>query len=771
VVYIHGINNKPIASVLKCQWDTALFGSEMGDCTRMAYWVDRDRYPEPVRASCASSDATVTEDDQAVTANILALTAGAPPIDGAAREAEAMARELQALAGGDAARQRILESIAAQTSAAAQRASREAGVVAAAGLASPGRASARLLPFGEATRRMLTRLLTRSFLRDVNDFLFDEAKRERMTQSLWDRLRGGGEPFVVIAHSQGSMIAYELLRSLPAEACDVALFVTIGSPLGLTEVQDHFRLGGPLTTPACVQRWVNIADRLDPVAADPTLAGEYKANAAGILVEDINDLALNLDSPRDPHSGTGYLRSAAVRDVVHDLLGNAFAQALGGSVVSRDVAARGEDAEAEALHDVLIQLTDVESDGTPRALSEVADQLVEQLRQLATARTIPEAFEEPDRMRRFVQARLTRAEIEALRTLSAELHVKQVWANATKRALVHRSAGTVQARPANLGYDATGRDIGWAVIDTGIDARHPHFAPHNTVRAQWDCLKSGPPRLLAGDENGHGTHVAGIIAGGTEGLTVDGKSTRLSGMAPQASLYSFRTLDKRGEGSDASIIKALDKIAAINEDASALVIHGINLSLGSSFDPRIYGCGHTPLCQELRRLWRQGVLVVVAAGNEGFAELSTAGGTVSANMDLSIGDPANLEEAIAVVSVHKSNPHTFGISYFSSRGPTADGRRKPDVVAPGEKILSAMANARPDDPKRADGWYVEMSGTSMAAPHVSGVLAAFLSARREFIGEPDRVKRILLSACTDLERDPNMQGAGLINLVKMLLQS
>ena len=173
----------------------------------------------------------------------------------------------------------------------------------------------------------------------------------------------------------------------------------------------------------------------------------------------------------------------------------------------------------------------------------------------------------------------------------------------------------------------------------------------------------------------------------------------------------------------------------------------MNLSLGGSFDPSVFGCGHTPLCQELRRLWRQGVVGLLAAGNEGYAVLAAADGEIQANLDLSIGDPANLEEAIAVGSVHKTNPHTYGISYFSSRGPTADGRRKPDVVAPGEKILSARhdwrgrrRNGRP----RSSDLYVEMSGTSMAAPHVSGLLAAFLSLRREFIGYPDRVKAILL---------------------------
>jgi len=80
---------------------------------------------------------------------------------------------------------------------------------------------------------------------------------------------------------------------------------------------------------------------------------------------------------------------------------------------------------------------------------------------------------------------------------------------------------------------------------------------------------------------------------------------------------------------------------------------------------------------------------VLAAGNEGYAVLKSEEGDIQSNIDLSIGDPANLDEAIAVGSVHKTNPHTYGISYFSSRGPTADGRKKPDVVAPGEKIISA----------------------------------------------------------------------------------
>jgi subtilisin family serine protease len=203
----------------------------------------------------------------------------------------------------------------------------------------------------------------------------------------------------------------------------------------------------------------------------------------------------------------------------------------------------------------------------------------------------------------------------------------------------------------------------------------------------------------------------------------------------------------------------------------------VNLSLGGPFDIEAFGCGHSPLCDELRRLWQQGVLVVLAAGNAGHARILSVNGNdeneeLDANLALSIEDPANLEEAIAVGSVHRTKPHTYGISFFSSRGPTADGRQKPDCVAPGEQILSCRfdwVEGTKQKPASIDDLFVAFDGTSMAAPHVSGLLAAFLSQRREFIGQPERLKRILLDNCTDLGRDRAMQGAGMPNLVRMLV--
>ena len=98
----------------------------------------------------------------------------------------------------------------------------------------------------------MTRNLTRLLLRDVNDFLFDPVRRDAMERSLLDRLDAGGGPFVVVAHSQGTMVAYDVLRRLSRKQIEVPLFLTIGSPLGLTEVQDVIRqwTGGGLPFPA-----------------------------------------------------------------------------------------------------------------------------------------------------------------------------------------------------------------------------------------------------------------------------------------------------------------------------------------------------------------------------------------------------------------------------------------------------------------------------------------------------------------------------------------
>jgi subtilisin family serine protease len=103
-------------------------------------------------------------------------------------------------------------------------------------------------------------------------------------------------------------------------------------------------------------------------------------------------------------------------------------------------------------------------------------------------------------------------------------------------------------------------------------------------------------------------------------------------------------------------------------------------------------------------------------------------------------------------------PHNYGVSYFSSRGPTGDGRRKPDLVAPGERIDSCAL----------DNYFGTMDGTSMAAPHVSGAAALLLARHRELIGRPRQVKEILCATATDLKREPRFQGAGLVDVLRAI---
>jgi subtilisin family serine protease len=741
VIYIHGIGNKPEASILKCQWDRALFGAEMGDRTRLAYWVDRERYPSPEDGTCADGERLRPPEPEW------------PDIGGASIKSS---REDAALRPAD---QRRLDAIAGK-------------MLAATAPPKAGDKRAKVLPF-KPVRAIVTRLITRLFLHDVRDFLFDADRRARMEDTLRRRIAAGGGPFIVVAHSQGSMIAYDVLRALKAEEADVRLFLTIGSPLGMDEVQDVLKdIGGPLRVPECVTRWVNIAERLDPVALDPELKGEFARNGRGVQVEDVD--VRNPDWQTNPHSSTGYLATEAARTVVREVAGSAFTQVIARAVIVRDLVRDLENGHAEQRFPTLIQIDIPEGDTDDGSIDDRRTRLRERIEQLGKQRDAPAELLRLQVMRRFVSADLTREDVETLRTEFKQLQIQRIWKNLSKRALIAQSSGTVQARPAHLGYGARGKGITWAVLDTGIAAQHPHFRRadgKNAVIEQWDCTHPGDPVLhKAGqksfdtlDRNGHGTHVAGIIAGGITG-------SEYLGMAPEARLIGFKVLKDSGEGEDAFVIKALDKVAEINDKAGRLVIHGLNLSLGGAFDPMSYNCGHTPLCQELRRLWNQGVVVCVAAGNEGYAVIEGEDGPIQSNMDLSIGDPANLEEGITVGSVHKLNPHTYGISYFSSRGPTADGRMKPDLVAPGERILSAAHTAAPNATAEKE-LYVEMSGTSQATPHVSGLLAGFLSVRTEFVGYPNRVKKILLGNCTDLERDPYIQGRGMPNLVKMLLNT
>ena len=370
-----------------------------------------------------------------------------------------------------------------------------------------------------------------------------------------------------------------------------------------------------------------------------------------------------------------------------------------------------------------------------------------------------------------------------------------------------RSISTIKADAARRYYDSLGEGITWAVLSSGIDVDHPHFRTHNTLRGEVarlhrDFTQSGAVKRgdALKDAFGHGTHVAGIIAGGLPNDLPDSRirvfesfrpsvseepvprplpvgAELLSGMAPQCKLVSLKVLDDKGDGSSSTVTRALQYIRRdINGNGRLLRIQGVNISLGYEPDVREFACGQSPICVEVDQLVRSGVVIVVASGNTGYGSLTALARQTNIGFTMTINDPGNAELGITVGSTHRDQPHRYGVSYFSSKGPTLDGRDKPDLVAPGERIASCCAGRYRNwlvekngaEFSASDAVYAEDSGTSQAAAHVSGAIAAFLSVHREFIGRPDEVKRIFLESATSLGRRTEFQGHGLIDLMRAL---
>lgn len=353
------------------------------------------------------------------------------------------------------------------------------------------------------------------------------------------------------------------------------------------------------------------------------------------------------------------------------------------------------------------------------------------------------------------------------------------------------SIRTVKADAAQISFGASGKDIVWAVLDSGIDKDHPHFTDYKNLELEKPLesrsFVSGP---WDQDPFGHGTHVAGIIAGAApagraQNAAVESTDqqggddyhlqdvTGIKGMAPKCKLLILRVLDDNGVGDEIALIDAVEYIQKLNDYGRNVIVHGVNISAGFWSDPKWYACGQTPLCVEIDRLVRSGVVVVAASGNTGDVITVITENTVRhAGQTMSINDPGNAALAITVGSTHREKPHVYGVSYFSSKGPTSDGRRKPEVLAPGEKIISCASSQRYANGlgalAAASFQYVEDTGTSMAAPHVSGIIAAFLSIRREYIGRTAEIRSLIASSATDLGRDPNGQGSGLVDLMRLI---
>ena len=259
----------------------------------------------------------------------------------------------------------------------------------------------------------------------------------------------------------------------------------------------------------------------------------------------------------------------------------------------------------------------------------------------------------------------------------------------------------------------------------------------------------------------HGTHVAGIIgADWQERNTVTGNfDVRLQGVCPDIRLYDFRVLGSDRGDSEFAVSAALQFVRYYNEALGFQRIHGVNMSLAIRHNVRNYACGQTPVCKQAEALVANGVVVVAAAGNRGYLQYQLADQSVYEGYAASsITDPGNADGVITVGATHRSAPHTYGVSFFSSRGPTGDGRLKPDLLAPGEKITSCVGLDRDD----------AMDGTSMAAPHVSGAAALLMARHEELKGNAPRIKEILCGTATDLERERQFQGCGMVDVLRAI---
>ena len=304
--------------------------------------------------------------------------------------------------------------------------------------------------------------------------------------------------------------------------------------------------------------------------------------------------------------------------------------------------------------------------------------------------------------------------------------VRKIWLDARVKVTLDQSTKQIHAPAAwDAGY--TGKGVKVAVLDTGIDTTHPDLA--GRISATHNFTDSAD----AGDRFGHGTHVASIVGG--SGAASDGAR---KGVAYGADLINGKVLDDDGNGYMSGIIDGMEW-AAGDEHADI-----VNMSLGA--DPAVYGSSLAT--QAVDRLSSEdGTLFVVAAGNRG--------------CDACLLSPGDAQSALTVGAVDRQDR----LADFSSRGPgPVNLALKPDITAPGVGIWAARAK---DGKLGGSGPYLELSGTSMASPHVAGAAALLLQARPDMTG-PELKAALMSTAVPTPGLREYEQGAGRVDVGRVL---
>lgn len=277
----------------------------------------------------------------------------------------------------------------------------------------------------------------------------------------------------------------------------------------------------------------------------------------------------------------------------------------------------------------------------------------------------------------------------------------------------------------------TGRGVGVAVLDTGL---FPHRDFDNRITAFTDIVNRGTGPY---DDCGHGTHICGIIGG--SGAFSDG---RYQGMAPGCNLIAVKVLDNKGNGYASDVLAG---IAWILEHKDEFGIRIVNISVGS------YGkrsmSENSALVKGVNRAWDAGLVVVVAAGNNGPRRMTVT--------------TPGISRKVITVGCSDDNMEVFvggnRMVDYSGRGPTAACVCKPDLVAPGCSVVSCASHR--------DGYAIK-SGTSMSTPIVSGAIALLLE---KYPGLTNlEVKLKLRESCRDIGLPKNQQGWGLLDVERLL---